>query len=117
MKCLCISAAGFEDISKKEVKELLEKDSEIIEGGVIFDATKEELAKFAYTSQSAARVIELLDNYNFLKNKKFCIDCIKVNSDKSSPDMIEEAKENIIDRKSTRLNSSHIPLSRMPSSA
>ena len=27
------------------------------------------------------------------------------------------AKQNIVDRKSTRLNSSHIPLSRMPSSA
>ena len=32
-------------------------------------------------------------------------------------DEIEEATDLIVDRKSTRLNSSHIPLSRMPSSA
>ena len=34
------------------------------------------------------------------------------------PEEVEEITESgIIDRKSTRLNSSHIPLSRMPSSA
>ena len=30
---------------------------------------------------------------------------------------VTKPKSNLIDRKSTRLNSSHIPLSRMPSSA
>ena len=30
---------------------------------------------------------------------------------------VEELRKNPVDRKSTRLNSSHIPLSRMPSSA
>ena len=34
----------------------------------------------------------------------------------SSPDMVLEIQTSL-DRKSTRLNSSHIPLSRMPSSA
>ena len=33
------------------------------------------------------------------------------------PETVEKSLESRIDRKSTRLNSSHIPLSRMPSSA
>ena len=36
---------------------------------------------------------------------------------KKSLDLIEEQRENAIDRKSTRLNSSHLARSRMPSSA
>ena len=42
--------------------------------------------------------------------EKYCPNSIKVIFD-SSPNEVDE------DRKSTRLNSSHIPLSRMPSSA
>ena len=34
-----------------------------------------------------------------------------------APDLVVRLNESLLDRKSTRLNSSHIPLSRMPSSA
>ena len=97
MKALAVSALGFEDISKKEIKDLLGKNAEVIEGGVVFKIdSKESLAKFTYTTQSSIRVIKLLEKFDFLKSKKFCIEAIKVNTDKSSSDMIEELKEKIL---------------------
>ena len=44
-------------------------------------------------------------------------DMIKLRSDARSKGVTLSVLKNTLDRKSTRLNSSHIPLSRMPSSA
>ena len=43
--------------------------------------------------------------------------CVKLNFAATTLKVLAAAFEDILDRKSTRLNSSHIPLSRMPSSA
>ena len=54
-------------------------------------------------------------DYNFRTTKQALIELLGESGDKSLIGFLKELNEK--DRKSTRLNSSHIPLSRMPSSA
>ena len=66
--------------------------------------------------------IPIKSNIKHIKNKSwFDINCNSFLTDNKIENKIEKEvvsdNESDIDRKSTRLNSSHIPLSRMPSSA
>ena len=56
----------------------------------------------------------LLENFNHMAQQ---LKIFSQNAKKCNQDLEKIARERTRDRKSTRLNSSHIPLSRMPSSA
>ena len=80
-------------------------------GTQTLDIVREHPDKFKVISLVANKNIELLEK----QIKEFNPELVVV-SDKEKAAELKE-KVTVEDRKSTRLNSSHIPLSRMPSSA
>ncbi len=86
MKGLGITIKGFEEISSKEVKELIKTDCKIEEHIVIFETKQKDLCKLAYMSQSLIKVIELLKQFKItdnIKEKVQKIDWKKIIKDKS----------------------------------
>ena len=63
MKALAISYKGMEDITSLEIKELLKIDSSVKESCVVFECSKEDLAKYCYKAQGVNRVLILLDSF------------------------------------------------------
>ena len=62
MKALAITHKGFENICSKEIKELLNLNSEVKDSVVLFDYKgHKELCKLCYLSQSTIKIISLLD--------------------------------------------------------
>ena len=70
-----------------------------------------ELARRGVTKEQATRVKQLYEQQNNVNASN------ATGTDVNESRLREEMKENTSDRKSTRLNSSHRSLSRMPSSA
>ena len=67
MKGLAICYKGIEDISAKEISELIKAKTEIKEGCVVFDADNlEDLALLCYKTQSINRVLLLMDEIPWL---------------------------------------------------
>lgn len=106
MKGLGISNKGFEDISAKEVKEILKKDCEIKEGCVIFDIDElEDLALLSYKAQSLNRVILYLgkgdnpDNIDFsLLKGKFCAKHENLRRDFDAAELDEKIGEHVSEK-------------------
>ncbi|MBW2965827.1 methyltransferase domain-containing protein [Candidatus Woesearchaeota archaeon] len=109
MKGLAISYKGIEDISAKEISELIKAKTEIKESCVIFDVDKlEDLALLCYKGQSVNRVLLLLDKFKisqvedlkkiskidfsrWLRNKTFAVRCEIVNNESLISQEIEKA--------------------------
>lgn len=77
MKALAITHKGAEDVCRDEIKEILGKDSEIVESACIFEADEISISRFTYMSQSSIRVMQLLKSMEF----------------KDTEDMVQAAKE------------------------
>lgn len=61
MKCLAISHKGCEEIVALDIKEILGRDSELLESCVRFDAEDtEEIERLAYQTGSVKRLVELI---------------------------------------------------------
>lgn len=114
MKGLAISYKGIEDISSKEIKELIKSETETKESCIIFNAKKlEDLAFLCYKSQSINRILLLLDQFKikkiedlkriskidlskWLKNRTFAARCeIIENKDLSSQEVEKKAGDHI----------------------
>ena len=85
--------------------------------GFIYEAkaTEEDIKK-----DDSLKIGDSIDKFtDLLKPKGICENCKywKILISDMHSGMCERWDDVVIDRKSTRLNSSHIPLSRMPSSA
>lgn len=73
MKALAITNKGIEDISACEIKELIKADSEIHEGFLVFEASKEDLFFLCYNAKSLSKVV-MLDSINeVVKGKTFAV--------------------------------------------
>lgn len=74
MKAIALTNKGLEDISAKELKEIINKKSEIHEGFLIFEAEQKEITKFCYLARSITKVVLLVDDPNeWVKDKTFAI--------------------------------------------
>jgi len=60
MKCVALCCVGIEDILAGDIKRIINKDSEQQKGVCLFDASNNELAKFAYLAQSIERTGALI---------------------------------------------------------
>ncbi|MFC1727865.1 THUMP domain-containing protein [Nanoarchaeota archaeon] len=113
MKGIAITHKGIEDISALEIKELIKKESKTEESVVKFDATKEELAKLCYRSQSVIKILELITEFDIgtlddlkqlkkvdIKHKgSFVVRCLRVGEhDFTSLDVEKEAGEIIYEK-------------------
>lgn len=114
MKGLAVSYKGIEDISAKEISELINVKTEVKQGCVIFDFDKlDELALLCYKAQSINRVLLLLDNFKinkiedlkriskidfskWLKGKTFAARCEIVKNEKLRSQEIEKATGDVI---------------------
>ncbi len=83
MKSIILIPKGMEEICAEEVERILGKKCSIQDNYVEIDASKEELIKFAYVSQSAFRIFynikrfNLNDDVNISTDKKFCVRVVK----------------------------------------
>lgn len=69
MKCLALTEKGIEDISSKEIFELVNSKTQIIDNFLIFEAEDfNKLFLLSYKSQSLCRIILLLENFNYNNN-------------------------------------------------
>ncbi len=68
MKCCIITNKGLEEYSSKEIKEILNCETEIKERLVFFETTKENLVKLAYYGRTFQRAILILEEYEFKDN-------------------------------------------------
>ena len=109
MKGLTICYKGMEDISAKEISELIGVKTEIREGCVVFDFDKlEDLVLLCYKGQSINRVLLLLDNFKiskiedlkrinkidlskWLKNKTFAARCEIIKNKELRSQEVEKA--------------------------
>lgn len=122
MKGLIITNKGTEDISKKEIKELINSDAEIKETVCIFTINSlNDLCRLSYLGQSFIKVLYLLDIFNIdanfkqnlkkiikknvktfakfiKKNHTFKVKCAKIDSDAISSE-IEDIAGSVIDYK------------------
>ena len=102
MKGLAICYKGVEDISAKEISELINRKAEVKEGCIVFDFSKlEDLALLCYKTQSINRVLLLMDEFKitkiedlkriskidlskWLKNRTFAARCEIINNELTS---------------------------------
>ncbi len=98
MKGLVITSKGIEKYASTEIKELTDGKCEIQDSCVVFECKSfEDLCMLCYKSQSADRVMYLIDNFEFkdffndlenaigklelikwiIKNKKFKVECVR----------------------------------------
>ena len=90
MKGIALTNKGIEDISALEIKELVNSDSQIKEGFIVFEFNDfEELFKLSYSSQSLSRILYVLgrvkkdkleeiskiDFNEWLDGKTFAVEC------------------------------------------
>ncbi|MBW2973231.1 hypothetical protein KY346_02470 [Candidatus Woesearchaeota archaeon] len=74
MKAIVLTNKGIEDISKKEIKELINADAQIHEGFLTFEAEQKDLFVLCYKAQSLTKVIMVADDLNeYVKNKTFAV--------------------------------------------
>ncbi|MBW2981660.1 methyltransferase [Candidatus Woesearchaeota archaeon] len=116
MKGLAICYKGLEDISAKEISELISVKTEIKEGCVKFDCDIDKLALLCYKGQSLNRVLLLLDEFKinkiedlgriskidlskWLKNKTFAVRCEIADNEKFRSQEIEKAAGDEIEGK------------------
>jgi len=85
MKALAITSKGIEDITSKEINEILNKKSEIKNSCLVFDAELIELCTLCYKSQSITRVLSSFDSFKFKDNDEF-FKLIKIIVDKINLD-------------------------------
>ena len=72
MKALAITSKGIEDISAKEIKELINAKTEIKESCIIFEPKKlEDLALLCYKAQSVDKILFLFNHFNFNEKNLF----------------------------------------------
>jgi 23S rRNA G2445 N2-methylase RlmL len=65
LRCAALCEPGFEDITKKEIKELVNKKATVNQGILLFNTKKiEDLAEFCYRSQSTRRILLILAEGN-----------------------------------------------------
>ncbi len=64
-KGFVVSEHGLEDISLREINELIGVKGKKVEGGVVFDASHDDLALLCYKAQSIKRVLLLLTDFMF----------------------------------------------------
>lgn len=91
MKFLCITNIGIEDITCLEIKEILNLNSEIKQGAVIFEGTIEQANKLAYYAQSINRILilkkESIKDIKEKTDKTFRVRCEKIISNEISRDI------------------------------
>lgn len=69
MKALLITHKGIEDVSEKEIKEIIKTNTQIKESAVMFEIKKlEDACLVCYKSQSAIKVLYLLTEFDVEKN-------------------------------------------------
>jgi len=73
MKAIAITHKGIEDISKQEIKELINSEAQIHDGFLTFEATKEELIKLCYLSQSLVKVLLVDDPAKWVEGRTFAV--------------------------------------------
>ncbi|MBW3002076.1 hypothetical protein KY338_02850 [Candidatus Woesearchaeota archaeon] len=74
MKTIVLTNKGLEDISAKEIKELINKKAEIHDGFLIFEAEQKEIIKICYLARAITKVLLLIDNpEEWIKGKTFAI--------------------------------------------
>ncbi len=113
MKGLAICYKGVEDVSSKEISELIDVKNEVKEGCVVFDVNKlEELALLCYKGQSVNRILLLLDEFKiskiedlkriskidfskWLKGKTFAARCEIVNNELTSAEVEKSTGDEI----------------------
>ncbi|MBD3304527.1 methyltransferase [Candidatus Woesearchaeota archaeon] len=74
MKAIVLTNKGIEDISAKEIKELINKKAEKKDGFLIFEAEQKEIIQICYLARSITKVILLVeDAQEWTKGKTFAI--------------------------------------------
>ncbi|MBW3005139.1 hypothetical protein KY310_04885 [Candidatus Woesearchaeota archaeon] len=74
MKAIVLTNKGLEDISAKEIKEIINKKAEIHDGFLIFEAEQKEIIKICYLARSITKVILLVDDVQkWIKGKTFAV--------------------------------------------
>ncbi|MBW2986434.1 methyltransferase [Candidatus Woesearchaeota archaeon] len=73
MKAIAITNKGIEDVSKQEIKELINSEAQIHDGFLTFEAAKEELIKLCYLSQSLTKVLLVDDPAKWVEGKTFAV--------------------------------------------
>jgi 23S rRNA G2445 N2-methylase RlmL len=74
MKAIVLTNKGLEDISAKEIKELINKKAEKHAGFLIFEAEQKEIIKICYLARSITKVLLLVDDLQeWVKGKTFAI--------------------------------------------
>lgn len=73
MKAIAITHKGIEDISKQEIKELINSEAQVHDGFLTFEATQKELIKLCYLSQSLVKVLLVDDPLKWIKAKTFAV--------------------------------------------
>lgn len=78
MKALLITHRGIEDISEKEIMEIIKTKTQIKKSAVVFDIKKtEDACLVCYKSQSAIRVLLLVSEFTVHRNFEKTIDDLK----------------------------------------
>lgn len=73
MKAIAITNKGIEDVSRQEIKELINSEAQIHDGFLTFEATKEDLIKLCYLSQSLMKVLLVDDPAKWVEGKTFAV--------------------------------------------
>lgn len=73
MKAIAITNRGIEDISAKEIKEIIKADCKINKGFLAFEAGQKDLIKLCYLSQSISRILLAVDPNEWVKGKTFAV--------------------------------------------
>jgi 23S rRNA G2445 N2-methylase RlmL len=73
MKAIAITNKGIEDISKQEIKELINSEAQIHDGFLTFEASQDDLIKLCYLAQSLTKILLVDDSSNWVKDKTFAV--------------------------------------------
>jgi len=74
MKAIVLTNKGIEDISAKEIKEIINKKTEKHDGFLMFEAEQKEILKVCYLARSITKVVLLVDDVQeWIKGKTFAI--------------------------------------------
>jgi len=92
MKIIAQTNKGIEDITALEIKETINKTSQISNGKILFEANKKEITKLAYLSQSITKLILLDDLNKWVKNKTFAVRAENKELEIKIADKIKEGK-------------------------
>lgn len=72
MKALAITSKGIEEITSKEINEIIKAKSEIKNSCVVFEPKESiDLCTLCYKAQSITRALTLFDSFNFKSNDDF----------------------------------------------